>query len=227
MERQVKGAIFLDFVKMIKKYKESNWQNHLTESDLALLNELILPSRWYPLDTMVRIGEAVFKELANGNLEATREWGWKSMDNLVRVYKNHLVVEGNPMRSLERFAITNRSLFNFEGLTIEPVSDTRARVTVSNEFGERLAEAYCTQMLGAFERLIDLSGGKQIYAAFASRRWMGDPQTVIELAWRSEAAAAQAAKRKLGSQKLTMFRLPRGMVYGSSLLGAKDKDSES
>ncbi len=195
MAKHVKGSLFLEYVLMIKKLKNVNWDKYLTLEDRDIIDQLILPSQWYPLDTYQRCGEAVFHELAKGNLEMARLWGRSSMDSLAEIYKNLLVDAKDPVKSLEKFRITYRRLFDFEGFQIQANGERGVRITISPDFGTLAIAAYTFQMLGAFERLIELSGGSEIQWDFPHKYWDGDFHTVLDLNW-----TAALAKEKQDRQ---------------------------
>ena len=182
MGKHVKGALFLDYVRMVKKRKDVNWGQYLTPEDNKILEQLILPSAWYPLETYQRLGAAVLHEIAKGKVELVRQWGRISMEELTKVYAN-LVCAGNPLRSLEIFQLLRTRFFDSEVLEVTPVGDNGARIKVDATFAGEAEEAYAYQMLGSFERLLELSGAKNIKYRFSQASRKGDPNTVIEIKW--------------------------------------------
>ncbi len=49
--------------------------------------------------------------------------------------------------------------------------------------GLRAQEAAAHQTLGFFQRLLELSGAKDVRAAFTAKSWEGAPQTILALSW--------------------------------------------
>jgi hypothetical protein len=68
-QRQVKGTMILDYVKMIKKYKVLDWNKYLRPEDWELVESTILPSQWYPFDFYRRSSQAAFQLIGGGSLE--------------------------------------------------------------------------------------------------------------------------------------------------------------
>jgi len=182
MTKHVKGTLFLDYVRMIKKRKDTDWSRHLEPEDREIIKGQVLPSNWYPLDSYQRMGVAVLHEIAGGDVQVVREWGKRSLEELTKVYRN-LVQEGEPMKSMERFQILRARFFDFEGLKIEPRQGNRVHLTVDMAFENVAEEAYAYQMAGSFERLLELSGAKNVTWKFHQKAWEGDESTVIDISW--------------------------------------------
>lgn len=182
MARKVKGTLFVDYVRMIRSRKHIDWRRHLEPGDLAYLQRQIQPDAWYPMETFERFGLAILAELADGNLEAARTWGELSLDDLRRHHPD-LVVAGDPRESLMRVKVLRASLFDFEAVAIRDLRDGEARIRVDYGMQPAAEEAAAHQTLGVFERLIVVSGGQDCRATLASRSWLGDSDTIIELRW--------------------------------------------
>jgi hypothetical protein len=182
MSRKVKGSLFVDYVRMIRATKHVDWSARLPAGDLALLRERILPDAWYPMETFERIGNAIFAEIAGGDLSLVSLWGRLSVDELAALYDG-LLVEDNPRESLMRFNVLRGSFFDFPAVTISMLIDHKAHVVIDYQMGEVAEEAASHQTLGFFERLLEASGAREVHAAFLSRRWIGEPRTVLQLTW--------------------------------------------
>lgn len=182
MAKHVKGTLFLDYVRMIRKRKNVDWSKYLTPQDQKVLSQMVLPSEWYPLETFQHCGVAILHEIAQGDVEAVRAWGRSSMDELMKVYKN-LAQETDPHKATEKFQLLRRRFFDFEGLEVIPQSGNRIQVKVDMAFGGVADEAYAYQILGTLERLLLVSGAKNVQFQFLQKAWKGAPNTVIELSW--------------------------------------------
>jgi hypothetical protein len=183
MGKHVKGTLFREYVQMIRNSKTVEWSNYLNPEELVYINQLILSSQWYPMQTYQRMGAAIFKEIAKGNLQSARLWGKMSMDGLAGLYKDTLVVKNSPIETLEKFRIINLRFFDFEGFAITIIDDKHVSIKIDAGFGTLAAEAYSHQMLGSFERLMELSGAREVKAVFIAKLWEGAPNTVIDIRW--------------------------------------------
>jgi len=184
MGRRVKGTLFREYVQMIRNNKNVDWSKHLTPEELIYINQLITASQWYPMQTYQRMGAAIFKEVAKGRPESALLWGKISMEAMANLYKSTLVVEDSPIQTLEKFKVINRHFFDFEGFEITILAPDHVSIKIDREFGTMAAIGYSSQMLGSFQRLVELSGGREVKAEFTAKLWEGAPNTIIDLQWK-------------------------------------------
>lgn len=182
--RHVKGSLFRDYVRMIKKHKHIDWSRHLPPSDMEYINHgIVTVVEWYPYDTFRNMGEAIFKELAHGDPEAARLWGRNTMDSLAGLYRNNLVVSGDQFRTLKKFIDMQGYFFDFGGFYLSVLGEDHIEIKIDKAFGSRGVQGYNFQMLGSFQRLLELSGATDVKAKFLKKAWEGAPNSVIELRW--------------------------------------------
>jgi len=181
--RRVKGTLFVDYVRMIRHHKEIDWSAHLQPEDFELIRQQIDPSAWYPMESFERLGLAILHEIAQDRLEAARSWGRASLVDL-REFHQDLIVPGDPRESLMRVQVLRASFFDFQAVDLMYLSDGEARFRIDYGMSPRAEQAASHQALGFFEELVTIAGARQCQASMVSRRWEGDPDTVIELTWR-------------------------------------------
>lgn len=180
---QVKGSLLQDYVRMIKANKDRAWDKYLTKEDMEILEGRIMPSVWYPYDTFRRAGLAAFHELAGGKIELVRAWGRISMEQLVKGIYSAIVQFGDPAKAIERFLSMRRQFFSFDIMSLQKLGDKKIKITLQALPDREGIEPYSAQLAGGFERLIELTGGKNPKAAFPKRQWVGDNITEIEMSW--------------------------------------------
>ena len=83
---QVKGTLFVDYVRMLRAKKDADWARYLTPSDLEYIGKRIISDEWYPMTTFERMGLAILAEVAEGDLRLVKEWGRMSIDWLCAVH---------------------------------------------------------------------------------------------------------------------------------------------
>ena len=167
---------------MIKSNKNVDWSKYLTPDDMSFLDQTILEPEWYPFDTFERMGVGILKELGSGAMEAVRLWGRHSIDDLLNIHKS-LICEGDPRESLMRFQVLRRSFFDFGSINFQAIQDNHAKLEIRYDMCKIAEEAATYQTLGFFERLLELSGAKDIQHKFKSKLWEGDPVTILDLHW--------------------------------------------
>ncbi|MEK7704943.1 MAG: hypothetical protein AAB426_08285 [Myxococcota bacterium] len=179
----VKGTLFVDYVRMLRAHKNIDWSTHLLPEDLAHLHETIRPGGWYPMATFERFGLAILAEIAQGNLAAVRAFGRASIDAMAKLTLRNLIVEGDPRATLMRFKVYRSDFFDFPAVDILQLVAKRARVRVAYGMSAAAEEAACHQTMGFFERMAELAGAHNCQASFTTMAWRGDDATVIELGW--------------------------------------------
>ena len=184
MIRRVRGILFVDYVRMVRSQKQLDWSVHLYPEDLKIIAEKIDPEGWYPMETFERLGLAILRALAMGQLEAVRMWGRFQVDSVRGMFPT-LVAEGNPQDTMMRFRVLANSFFDYGALNVELVEHDHAIVAVAYGMSPLAEETAATQTLGFFERLLEIAGATTIDAQFTARSWTGDEKTLIELFWRS------------------------------------------
>lgn len=183
MQRQVKGILFADYVRMIRGQKNVDWRHHLSEDDLRFLQERIDPGGWYPMEAFERMGNAILAEVAGGSVEGARMWGRLSVDQL-RAAQPRLVAEGDPLETIARFRVLRETYFDFEALSVRIATPEHARIAIRYQMGAKAEEAASYQTMGFFERLVEMAGGVAVTTSFVHRSWEGDVETWLDLQWR-------------------------------------------
>ena len=180
---QVKGTLFVDYVRMLRAKKGVDWSRYLAPQDLFLLDQRIQPDAWYPMPSFERMGLAILAEITEGNLDLVRNWGRFQIDALCHVHPN-LIAPDDPRESLMRFQVLRQSFFDWPALTIREISDGDASVQVAYGMCDRAEEAASWQTLGFFERLLEMSGAKDARVVFTERSWnTGESKTIITMHW--------------------------------------------
>jgi hypothetical protein len=177
----VKGTLFVDYVKMLRAQKGTDWSKHLRPEDIDYLVQRVEPDAWYPMETFERMGLAILATLSP-DLETIRAWGRAQVDWLCRIHGD-LIAHGDACDTLMRFRVLRASFFNYEALKISELTDGDATLFVSYGMTDRAEEAASWQTLGFFERLVEVAGGTSVKAWFAERAWASGERTRVRITW--------------------------------------------
>lgn len=180
--RQVKGSLFVDYVRMLRAKKGVDWARYLEPEDLPYLEQHIGPNDWYPMTAFERMGIAILAEVARGELGLVEQWGRHSIDWLCNIHPN-LVAPNDPRESLMRFQVLRQSFFDYPALTMREINDDEASIGIAYGMGAKAEEAASHQTLGFFERLLEVSGAKNVTIALSAKSWEGAPLTILSMAW--------------------------------------------
>ncbi len=179
---QVRGSLFVDYVRLIRTRKDIDWSRYLQPVDIELLERRVVDAQWYPTPTFERYGLAILHAIANSSLEVIRQWGRFQVDAMLRLHPGILEPQ-NPCESLMRVVVHRRGFFDFDVLTVKEVTDGHASFELDYQMSDVAELAACMQTMGAFEELIQRAGGQRVKGQFTRRVWEGDPQTALELTW--------------------------------------------
>src|ERR1051325_6656517 len=99
--RQVRGVLFVDYVRMLRSQKAVDWSLHLAPEDLPYLQMHIDPGRWYPMATFERMGNAILETVTRGELFPVQLWGRYSAAQL-RAANPMLLAPNDPPETVTR-----------------------------------------------------------------------------------------------------------------------------
>jgi hypothetical protein len=192
MGPQVRGSLFLDYVRMLKSRREVDWRQHLPPEDLVYLEQRIGLEAWYPMAAFEHLGIAILRVIARGDLGAVRAWGKRTVPPLAALHGD-LLVRGDPRESLMRFHVLRRTFFDFEAANVTRLDDSEVRVRIAYGMSPAAEEAACYQTMGFLDGLVELAGGQEVRARFAEQAWLGAKATALVVSWRQPAARVRSA----------------------------------
>lgn len=178
MSRNVRGSLFVDYVRMLRLRKDVDWSNWLLPTDVPYLAGKIDKTAWYPMETFERMGLAILKEIANEELTLVEAFGRMSVDGLLAQYPA-LLVPGDPRETMMRFQALQRGFFDFPAFDVVEIGDHAAQIRIDYQMSARAEEAACNQAVGFFDRLLELAGAKDRSVKLVSRRWASEPTTTV------------------------------------------------
>ena len=179
---RVKGKLFLDYVKTMRAHKNVSWTDHIHSEDLRYLSEQIDQDAWYPMEAYERMGLAIFKLIADGDLNKVRNFGGMSVDWLTP-QMNDLLVAGDNPATVRRFQQYRQSFFDFPALEVVDLQADRALLSLAFRMSPAAEQAACIQTQGFLVRLLERVEATPPESQFLSKAWEGDARTLLELRW--------------------------------------------
>jgi hypothetical protein len=180
--RQVRGVLFLDYVRMLRTQKTPMLARHLAETDHAYLTMQIDRDGWYPMEVFERLGGAILEIIAHGQLFPVQLWGRYSATKLHEA-NPMLLAPDDPIETINRFRVLRETFFNFPALAVPVLHDGEAHITINYYMGKVAEEAASYQAMGFFEGLLELARAKDIRAELREQSWKGDARTLLALHW--------------------------------------------
>jgi hypothetical protein len=187
---KIKGALLMEFVRLIRDNKDRDWNKYLTEDDKKLVFGSVLPNAWYPLEVYEHAGRAIFNEIAQGKPENAKLWGKFVIEDLGKRFYHNLVKFEDPMGAIERCKTFLQHWFRFDDpgfqpIEVEKISEHQAKVTISYDHAYEAFEGYAYQSCGQFERIVELNGGKEVTVQIVEKNYAGArPFVVIMISWK-------------------------------------------
>lgn len=178
----VRGLLFLDYVRMVKRQRATE-SDRLRDEDRRFLGEKIDPSGWYPMEAFERLGLAILDCFVGDATEPIRMFGRFQISGILGQFPD-LLVPNHPRDTLMRFRVLMTSFFNFPALEVLSIDDTSAEVTIQYGMCSAAERAAAWQTLGFFESLLSLSGAAHNHCEFVARSWdTPGRRTRLRLRW--------------------------------------------
>ena len=111
---KVKGIAILEFVKLVRREKNINWEKHLKPEDMEIVYSTVRPINWYPGDTYWRLHRAATIEVGKFNNQTSLFFGRVVAQSYIELYK-HIMIKGDPAASLQGFINVWNMFYDFEG----------------------------------------------------------------------------------------------------------------
>jgi hypothetical protein len=168
---------------MLRACKSADYRDLLAAEDFQYLGMRIDHAEWYPMETFERLGNAILKFVANGEMLPVQLWGRYSASQLAKQHPM-LVAAGDAVETLNRFRVMRETFFDFSALEVLLLHGDEAHIVIRYHMGMPAEEAASYQTMGFFEGLLPLAGADQIQAQFRERSWDGAARTLLHLRWR-------------------------------------------
>jgi hypothetical protein len=191
---QIKGILLVDFARIIRARKDLPWDKYLIEEDMNLIQGKIMPGAWYPIEILERVGYAVFVLVGKGDLKNAWAFGAFTIEDTFRkVYKNILFDKLDPVEMITKFILLRKQFTkfsdpDFETLKLESLGENRAKVIFKIPRLGVYIGPYTHQLAGGFEKLLEMSGARDIQVNILKIQSETEPASEIELSWSLHAA---------------------------------------
>ena len=181
---KVKGVIFIDFVKGLRRLKDERLFRYLNEEDKSVVAGVIFASGWYPLETYHRVLIAFWEVLAEKNPEVAREWGKVFGTRIFEnIYQDTIAVR-NAAEGIQSFIFISKTFFTHAFLEEISLSHTGAQLRVVRKVETPVAdEVFFYILCGAIEKFIELAGGKNPRVSFSHKILEIQRHVIFDLHW--------------------------------------------
>ena len=183
-DMKVKGNLIIDFVKVIRANKDLGWDQYLTPGDLELVNTMIIPAGWYPIEHYQRMGIALHQLIAKENEEVLRQFARALMQGLFAGAYRPFLDKHDPFAAAQRFLDLRVSLFNFARGKLEKTGEKSLRINFFiGNLGDVGLDIFLRFAGYYFQLLIELNGGQNVKMDCRREIRENEKVLVYELAW--------------------------------------------
>ena len=130
---RVKGSMLLDFVKVIRRNRELDWDKYLTIGDREMMEEMIIPSKWYPVDVFRRAAMAVYELIGQGKPESARAWGRESVERIPEELYQSFFAKNDPKRAVRNWVNVNTRVFDFLRFRFSESGEKEIKVSITGK----------------------------------------------------------------------------------------------
>lgn len=182
-EKMAKGSMLIEFVRMIRTFKDLDWDRYLKPEDWDIINAIILSSKWYPFEFYYRCSFATYKLLAQGKLENAHAYGQDMAKKLLETTYKSMTQNKDSGKALNQFVSIYGALFNFGVLKIENMESNHVKIHLDYEGDTEGKSAYCYQLKGMLETIVEMNNAKSSKVAISAKQWEGAPTTTFDITW--------------------------------------------
>lgn len=184
MDRKVKGALFINLIRIIKNAKDLPWGDHLTKEDMEHVMSMVIPSEWYPAEQYERIGLAVWKLVGGGTPEGARAYGEIVMKQLLEgIYGSQLRGLGH-IDAIRKFMAMQRNQMSFSRIEVTEKGDKACRVEIFEAGGIEIMSMFIHLVSAQLELLVKFNGGEVVAVSSDVSSDTDNPVCTIDLEWK-------------------------------------------
>ncbi len=182
---QVKGTAVLSSLRYVReRFGEPALAGVLAAlppGDGTLLQGLVLASSWYPMGSLGRFMQEAEKQLASQDPKLLQNMGRASCEEgLKGIYKIFLKV-GSPGFTIDRAARVLSNYYDTGDLVV--VEKAERHVAAELRGLEDSGRVFCERIYGWMQRMLELTGVRNLRAAHSSCVHRGDPACRFEGSW--------------------------------------------
>jgi len=183
-ELKLKGSALIDYLKIIRANPDLDWSEYLLAEDFEQLDQMVLPSSWYPAGLFERMGIAIFHLVSNESMEVVRNFG-RIMADKMSDENPGLVVAGGPGATLNRYLAIQERSYSFEVFTKSGQAPGRMAVHIDTgkDADPRAVPLLVCASKSTMERLLELSGAEGIAIRQVESSLTGADRNSLEIKW--------------------------------------------
>jgi uncharacterized protein (TIGR02265 family) len=174
--RQVKGVNLIELVKVLKIHRRDSPLDGLSSEAIALLDQRILPTEWYPLEALHEYLNFTFENVIMRNEAQVTRLGEVGAQLALTTVHRAYVRRGDPQRTAQAMVRLWSMYFDFGELVVEAEGERAARFTMRDYPDVPLVHGL---MIAAWHAMsATLAGGRNVRCQWLERPWLGSQDMV-------------------------------------------------
>lgn len=179
---QIRGTFLKDYVKIVRATQDADWGRFLTADDWEIINSMIIPSAWYPAETMGRIARGLYELHSNHSYEFIRAFARAQAPVYLEDVRQFLQ-KGDIRSALNAYIyIVGRFVDEISVSFVESGHDF-VKVSFYPVNDAPSFDCYREVMAGYLEWLVAENGGKNPQSEFESNLREDKEECVIRVDW--------------------------------------------
>lgn len=153
----------------------------LPQADREVLDGMLLPFAFYPVETQVRFDEAIVAQMGAVTERAFWELGRESANDNVPRFQSAIVRGKTPMAFLHQTPTIYKLYYGTGRREFVPTGDTSGTITTYDAEGASVVD--CLTVMGWHERALEIVGARAIRITHPICRATGGPHCRYEVSW--------------------------------------------
>lgn len=179
---RIKGNFLKDYVETVLKTPELDWAKYLNPEDWEIIKGIIIPSAWYPVETMGRIGRGLFEMRIGSNYALLREHG-KMRFSMFDSETQKFLTKNDPIAAIQAFLMIMRRYVDGLSITLEKFQTGTAEISFYPVDEAPSWDLFREIQAGTIQKIIELNGGKTPQGNFRSETRKGHTADILHLSW--------------------------------------------
>ncbi len=169
----MKGSNLIGLVKLLRGLRKTRPLQGLSPAALALLDERVLVTDWYPFEPFLEFVELTYRDLLKGSEEAALQMGIAGGREALAGVHKAFISQGDAAASLLAMKPAWRAYFDFAQLSAEKVGTNAVRFNLIDY--PDVGAAHGMLIVGWHVAAARLAGSEKARAEVVLKPWTGAP----------------------------------------------------
>ena len=182
---RIKGTFLKDYVKLVQDNAQLDWDKYLTAADWAVVRgAMIIPTAWYPAETMGNIGRGIFELRVNSDYALVRLHGRARATESFDAATRKFLERGDPLLAIKAYVSIAARFIDEVKVTLTASGPGLAEVCFFPVDQVPSWDLFREIQAGTLEKLAELNGGREARAELREEPREGRAACMILVRWK-------------------------------------------